>query len=296
MTSVKPHSVSRLYKAGSWETLEKIVCNRCKVEKTRQDNFSVYKYTCKPCAALKPARELDNHLSYACDDADGEGESAEDRGHVRVQRKYKNGSWASLDTICCGKCEVDKPRAEFKINRYVCIECSNAKMRELNKKKDAGKYNDLQKQYNARYETTEHGRQRRAEYREKMKEQRAQTRTRKPNPMNRLRIYTRQRIAEALSDPLIKASPAMQYLGVTVPIFKSWIEYNFEGDMTWENLGVVWKPDIIGDIRVDIGASEKNKYDALNWRKWYPRGADPIERDYSARSAEFFTLLRDLKI
>jgi hypothetical protein len=282
---VKRHSVPRIYKAGSWDTLDLIVCNKCNIEKSK-DNYQVYRYTCKACMALKsPITETE---SQVIDEPELNLDPVQTvEPIVRAKRKYKNGSWASLDVITCGKCDHEKPRDAFKVNRYVCMECSNAVLREHNKKKDTGKYSVLQKEYNAKYEATPHGQERRVKYREKVTQlarESAGEARRSPNIENRLRIYTRQRMEKTLGSKLTVAA-ALQYLGVSQPIFKSWIEHNFIDGMTWETLGTEWKPDLleIGNTAID----ERVKYDIFNWRNWAPTMNGGDVRDCRDRSVGF---------
>jgi hypothetical protein len=207
--------------------------------------------------------------------------------NIRAKRKYKNGSWAALDVITCGRCDIEKPRDAFKINRYVCMECSNAVLREHNKKKDTGKYSILQKEYNAKYEATAHGQERRIKYREKVTQlARESTEARRtPNIDNRLRIYSRQRMEKTLGSKLTVAA-ALQYLGISQPIFKSWMEYNFIDGMTWETLGTEWKPNLLessGSSMLD----ERMKYDVFNWRNWAPSMNGSEARDCRERSINF---------
>lgn len=148
-SDVKPHSVHRLYKAGSWEGLTSIVCNKCGIDKDNAE-YNVYRYTCKTCVGTQVRAKAPK----------------QDANSTRL---YKNGVWPSLSSIVCSKCNEDKSKTEYKTNRYVCTSCSKEQMRDLNKRKEGGRYNDLQKQYNARYEASAHGRDRRKEYREKLK-------------------------------------------------------------------------------------------------------------------------------
>jgi hypothetical protein len=266
--TVKPHSVARLYKAGTWDTLEKIVCNGCGVEKEKVE-FHVYRYTCKQCVGVPVASKT--------------------RTAPSKQRLYKNGEWAGLENIICSACNTAKEKSEFKVNRYICMVCSKLHMRELNKKKQDGKYDELQKEYNARYEATPHGMQRRAEYREKQKIQRAAAATtRNVNPMNRLGISLRNRMCEILGTTKLKVSVALQYMGVSRTIMQKWVAYNFAEDMSWENLGVIWKLELHNPENMPM-ANEKDKYTVLNWRNWAPMriSDESMPVDLKERSVNF---------
>lgn len=268
--AVKQHSVQRLYKAGSWDALERIVCNKCKEEKDKA-HYSLYRYTCKQCvgSTVRPITE---------------------RTEPNKKRLYKNGAWATLETITCGSCHADKAKSEYKPNRYICTVCSKTHMRELNKRKDGGKYADLQKQYNARYEATPHGMERRREYREKLKAARGGgDEQRKVNVMNRLRTSARNIMSRILAINDLRVGAAVQYLGVSQEIFKSWIEYNLQDGMTWDTFGSTWKLHLVRGESADVFATEKDKFDAFNWRNWCPVhvNAGDATRDCRERSVDF---------
>ena len=164
-------------------------------------------------------------------------------------------------------------------------------MRELNKKKETGKYDELQKQYNARYEATPYGMQRRKEYREKQKDQRATATTRKINPMNRLRVGMRHKICDIMarhSQAPISVGAAMQYIGVTGSIMKNWVAFNFDEGMTWDNLGTVWKLELVGPAEGEgLVMTEKDKFDTFNWRNWCPTRIGAAPRNLREQSVAF---------
>ena len=69
----------------------------------------------------------------------------------------------------------------------------------------------------------------------------------------------------------ISVSAAMQYLGITLNIMRNWVAYNFEEGMSWDNLGTVWKLELVPVSReLEQLATEKDKYDTFNWRRWCP--------------------------
>jgi hypothetical protein len=271
-SSIKSHTVKRLYKAGSWASLNRIVCNKCTIEKDK-GAYAPNRYTCRDCVTAAPAPQKEKEPTK-------EHLKAVD---VPKKRIYKNGVWATLDTITCNDCNETKERTAFKINRYICMDCSKKHMRALNAKKGEGKYAELQKVYNARYEASPHGTQRRKEYREKLKQARTENMTRKVNPFNRLRVHIRKCISTLLKTPL-KVAAAVQYLGVSQQIFKAWIEYNMLDDMTWENFGSVWTMHLV-PLNIDL-TTEKGKFDALNWRNWCPVNMNDT-RDCRDRSVNF---------
>lgn len=189
----------------------------------------------------------------------------------KVKRLYKNGSWASLSEITCCKCGLTQNKQAYKLNRYVCTKCSNEHMRELNKKKLDGRYADLQRKYNSKYESSENGLQTRMEYREKLKLIRSNAeKTRQANPFNRMK-KSMSNIMSGVFGVQIKLAPAMQYLGMSPSVFKAWVEYNFLLGMTWDNLGSFWKLELDkSSYRTKPPLTEAERYEAMNWRKWYP--------------------------
>ena len=210
-------------------------------------------------------------------------------------RAYSNGSWESLADIVCNKCNQCLCKSSFKVNRYICVTCCKGNMSEFNKKKLDGRYDEKQKIYNAKYEASDGGVQRRREYRQKLKDLReAEGRTRKPNPVNRLRTGYYQKVTSMLPVP-VKMGAALQYLSMSVPIFKKWIEYNFQEDMSWDTLGSTWRLELVPPPIVGPGdlTSEASKYDAFNWRNWSPastrRGGEVT--DYREKANAFFAKL-----
>ena len=261
--------------------LVKITCNKCGTEKDK-DCYSLFRYTCKDCIK-KPDEGL----------AAGQKQEANRsrEGDVgRQKRMYKNGSWATLDVIQCSKCNESKEKGAFKENRYICKACCNDHMKALNERK-GDKYVLLQKEYNARYEKSEHGMARRTQYRQKLKEARG-ARTRKTNPINRMRIHLRRAIATNTGRNM-KMGDALQYLGTTPAIFKTWVEYNFDEGMTWDTLGSTWKIALntsgeIGGLDLSV---EKNRYEVFNWRNWCPVGTGREMKDCRQKSVEFFSTI-----
>lgn len=244
---VKSQTVKRLYKAGSWTQLANIVCNMCLNEKCK-DCFPANRYTCKDCLAERP------HKTTKCA-----------REQPSIKRQYKNGSWSSLENITCSHCEINQPKEAYKLNRYVCMMCSKKQQKSHNEKKKSGKYTELQKQYYANYEASSHGRQRRIAYRNNMLKNERNSK-RSSNVMSMLK----NKILGVLCDNNVTVKTAVQYLGVSQPIFKKWIEHNFDSRMTWENIGITWKVDIYIVPSLECLATEKQRYDAFNWRNWLP--------------------------
>lgn len=299
---VRKHSVSRIYKAGTWDSLTFIICNKCRIEK-KKENYAHHRYTCRECVneCKKIAKQQPKEIA------------TEKHPKNQKQRMYKNCSWASLATIKCGKCDIEKPREDFKENRYICRKCCNEHMKELNKKKSDGRYVNLQKEYYMKYENSEHGAARRREYRNKLKEARQLAhKMRKTNPLNRLRIHLRRKIGHVLGQRHMKVSDALQYLGISPHIFKTWVEYNFEGDMSWDNMGILWKMEVWredgagagmpgtvgvgvhGVVSGDMDGSvipEKTRYEILNWRLWCPVVIGASPKDCRNKSVEFFSTI-----
>lgn len=151
-TSIKSHTVRRIYPNGSWANLSSIICNHCLISKDKI-HYKPNKYTCIECTKIKLNVE------------------SKPPPTTIVQRIYPNGSWNTLDNIVCNKCNIEKPKTEnFKRNRYTCNDC--IKMEQLENK---DKYNQKNKEYAKKYRNSPHGhereRQRLKEYYERKKNQ-----------------------------------------------------------------------------------------------------------------------------
>lgn len=55
-------NVARKYNNNEWTKLDKIVCNKCNLEKDKLDNYAKNRYTCKECVKIT---NRENHKKYA---------------------------------------------------------------------------------------------------------------------------------------------------------------------------------------------------------------------------------------
>ncbi len=62
----------------------------------------------------------------------------------------------------------------------------------------------------------------------------------------------------------------LEYLGVPLPYFLNWIEYNFDDKMNWENQGVYWDIDhVIPCSNYDF-TKEEDVQKCFNWKNLRP--------------------------
>jgi hypothetical protein len=72
-------------------------------------------------------------------------------------------------------------------------------------------------------------------------------------------------LAARLRSVVVKNDSTMNYIGCNVQYLREWFEYNFTGDMDWDNYGSLWSIDhIIPVCKFDL----TNNYDMLKCWNW----------------------------
>jgi hypothetical protein len=67
-----------------------------------------------------------------------------------------------------------------------------------------------------------------------------------------------------------KRGSSISYLGCDLKMFKKWIEYQFDGEMTWENYGHVWSIDHVLPLsKFKLNDFQQQKI-AFNWKNLQP--------------------------
>lgn len=99
---------------------------------------------------------------------------------------------------------------------------------------------------------------------------RERARKRMENPQNRIAKNLRTRLGKLVRE---KYNGTFGYVGMTIPEFKSWLEYQFDDKMSWENYGSYWHLDhVIPCASFDLTV-ESNKYKCFSWENSRPLSA-----------------------
>ena len=195
----------------------------------------------------------------------------------------------------CYKCQNIKELSEFgKLSsskdgyKYDCKSCrkeynaaNSEKIREKNKEyyeankealltknkeyreKNIDAINIQRKEYRNREDVKQHRQQKNKEYLPIRKES---IKARRQNDIN-------FRVSEILRSKFnreIKRNKYSEFLGCTIEFFQKWIEYNFENDMNWSNIGKVWHIDHILPInRFDLTDTNNIKI-CYHWTNLQP--------------------------
>ena len=129
----------RLYPNGSWNNLNKIICNICSIEKEKTE-YKSNKYTCNECIKISMKNRKNKFIKII----------------DNVPRKYGNNEWPKLQSIVCNKCNIEKEKIDnYARNRYTCKEC----VKFINKQ-NHDKYAEKSKEYSKKYRESAHGSER----------------------------------------------------------------------------------------------------------------------------------------
>lgn len=131
--------------------------------------------------------------------------------------------------------------------------------------KNKEKYNEHRKEYRARPEVKEHIKQKNKEYlpvrKEKIKERR------KTDTNFQLSEILRSKIHKMIKG---KETSYQKYIGCDIEFFKKWIEYRFDENMEWDNLGTYWQIDHILPISKFNFNNDNECYICFNWTNLRP--------------------------
>jgi len=205
------------------------------------------------------------------------------------------------DEKSCSKCKRVQPMSCFGVlkaapdgHRYDCRDCRKMYYTQNhtaileNKAKYWINKRDKIKQQRIQYRTIHAAKykQVRAEYRQRprvMEYQRIMNRRRyATNPSCQLRSLISTRIYECLRRyDSKKQHSSIKYLGCDITHYKSWLEFQFDAQMSWSNYGTYWEMDhIIPIARVDI-SDVRNQYFVFHWTNMQPltKEANRVKRD-----------------
>jgi len=213
------------------------------------------------------------------------------------RKRFKNKRAIKGKMKRCCKCKIEKEISEFgKLKnspdgfRYDCKLCrktyrvnnrniindklknyylenketltvQNKKYREENKTK----INEQRKEYRNRPEVKEHVKLKNKEYLPVKKQQIKEKRLSDKN--FQISEILRSKIHKILKN---KPTSYQNILGCDMEFFKKWIEFRFENDMNWDNLGNTWQIDHILPINKFDFSDENNIKLCFHWTNLQP--------------------------
>lgn len=254
------------------------VCSSCSIPKDATEYHTPSRTVCKECVALerqKKKQEYDANASNItkecsiCKEQKQGTEFAWDSTQCRpCQNKKKNRvanrPTADMPNKVCSKCDVDKVATLFRHNTRVCIECEKQDMYEWRKKNPEKFKEHLQK-----YRSTESYKMKRNEHRKNLYHTDICERV-KQNLRNRVRAAIK---ATSKTRVAVKSAKTEELLGCSYDVLVAWLEFNFEQDMTWDNMGTYWHIDhIIPCASFDLSCEDDQRR-CFSWRNMAPMEA-----------------------
>ncbi len=72
----------------------------------------------------------------------------------------------------------------------------------------------------------------------------------------------------------------MEILGCSIEQIRAWLEYNFDDDMNWENMGSYWHIDHVKPCAsFDFAEDEEDIYECFGWKNLRPcEGTENISK------------------
>jgi hypothetical protein len=67
-----------------------------------------------------------------------------------------------------------------------------------------------------------------------------------------------------------KTQPTLEFLGCSIEDFKKWIEYQFDKNMSWENMGTYWSFDHVKPCKSFDFSNENEILECYNWTNLRP--------------------------
>lgn len=172
------------------------------------------------------------------------------------------------DCKCCRRIYRENNRES--INKKLKEYYENNKEYLLNKNKEyrlknIDEINIQRKEYRNRPEIKEYMKQKNRDYlpikKEKIKQKR------KENKDFQISEILRSKIHKILK---CKNTSYQNILGCDMIFFKDWIEFRFDNNMNWDNLGSYWQIDHILPISIFDFNNEKSKYICFHWTNLQP--------------------------
>jgi hypothetical protein len=231
-----------------------------------------------PCDAFHPME------MYGFYDKDHTNQMAECKPCVSERRKKRRGVTRILEQnrrytygptkICKGKLclKINKKGVKLPIKMFglrskvtgqreaKCINCLKC---------NPGRTKKRIHEKNQKYYHKKGGKEKAKKYQEEYKPRRnaRNKERRKTDPNYRIKCIVRHRIYECLKKSDIYRDKKIKYLGMTLRLYRKWMEYQFDEYMTWDNHGTYWHIDHVRpcDSFKFKNNDDKEIYKCFNW-------------------------------
>lgn len=100
----------------------------------------------------------------------------------------------------------------------------------------------------------------------------------------------RHYIYKCLTRYSLKTQSSIKYIGCDVLMLRKWLEYQFDGDMNWDNYGNVWTIDHVIPLSLFDLENEHQQRIAFHWTNMQP-SKDNFQKGKKFRSWEYFNVL-----
>lgn len=312
---------------------KKRICSSCSIEDTI-DKFRPNQNLCKKCHNERVKENLLKKKKYIEENKDNTKLCVECNEEKKLElfsarsltkckdcinkKTRVSNVISTLDDKLCNKCNQNKPITRFRPNRNICKDCVNNRQREIFK----DYYKDNKK--NLKLKEKERNEKKIENMDEKtlkcckvcLKDKsiidfRLNRNTCKDCerdinknfskekklkcPIYKLICLTRVRIIQTLKKEN-KTKNTIEYLGTTSEIFKSWIEFNFEENMNFENHGKYWHVDHVIPVSKFNINKEEDVLKCFNWINLSPlTKIDNLTKSNNIEKEQILTHIKKLK-
>lgn len=210
-----------------------------------------------------------------------------------VNKKYRveSSSLITVEKLTCSKCNIEKDKERFRPRKSVCKDCVNSRMRTYYKEyykqnkikvKAKEKERNNLKMINIDKNSTKECRDCKLEktideFRlnrkqckscEKISNKNYMKDKRTNDPIFKLISACRVRLIQCLGKE--KNNNTIEYLGEDIELIKTWLEFNFDEKMNWDNHGEYWHIDHVIPVSRFNLKSEEDVYTCFNWKNLSP--------------------------
>lgn len=106
----------------------------------------------------------------------------------------------------------------------------------------------------------------------------------------RLLCNHRHYVYKCLTRYSLKCQSSVDYIGCSVETFKSWLEFMFTKDMTWDNYNTVWTIDHVIPLSLFDLTDPQQQLVAFHWSNMHP-SADNFQKGNKFRLWEYMNVL-----
>lgn len=169
---------------------------------------------------------------------------------IKAQKQQRQNKIAGKEKVC-SRCNLLLPSVNFFINMKAtdnlspfCVSCARPNNWTIEKQRESYKKYDKN---NVKYR----------------KEQAAL-------PHNKVKKSIASRVRSALkTQNLLKSSATVEYVGCTIQFLREWLQYQFEDDMCWDNIGK-WHIDHVKPCSSFNLQSKDEQKACFNWKNLRP--------------------------